>query len=323
MDKQLHAIILAGGTDFGRCAIGSKVPACLWPVLGRPAIVRVLDWLAANGISSATICFNSDISILKTAISSYETIIKPEYLAETLPWGTAGCTREAIKLHGSHADHYLICKSNMLTPPPLAGFIEHHIESGDLLSLSVNVASSLKNDTYEATGIFLCKPELLEHIPKLGYCDIKERLIPCLVQKDIEINSYFLGQHIGSFRDIKTYFKTTCMLLSNNLLKHLIPSDYIERGQDVFVSPKAKIASTARIFGPLIILDDAEVSDNSIIFGPGIIANKSYIGPESFLEASQVWPEVRIEKRSQIRHSFINSGTRISARSKIFKEVIY
>ncbi len=323
MNKTIHAIILAGGTDFGRCPIASKYPVCLWPIIGQPAIVRVLNWLAENGIESATICHEGSRELIEKVVSGTNLNISVSYLTETLPWGTAGCIREEINHDDCKSDHYLVCKSNMLTPPPLTDFIANHISSGNLLSLSVNAVSSLKNDAYEATGTYLCTRDILENIPKLGYCDIKERLIPCMVQKDIGINAFPLQQLTGGFRNIKTYYKATSQVLTNGLLKAYIPESYKHLDNDVYVSPSAKIDATARLFGPLVIMDNVKIAANTIIFGPGIIGEGTEIGSGCFLEGCLSWSGTIINANSEIRHSFINTKSIISAGTKLSKEVVY
>ena len=47
-NQTAQVIISLGQTDFGRCPIGSKRPAALWPVAGATALEHLLDGPAAD-----------------------------------------------------------------------------------------------------------------------------------------------------------------------------------------------------------------------------------------------------------------------------------
>ncbi|MCX5638271.1 MAG: hypothetical protein NTX52_11355, partial [Planctomycetota bacterium] len=56
----VKAIILAGNHNFGRCPVGTHLPAALWPVAGKTVIERLLISLANQGIKQVTICSSGD-----------------------------------------------------------------------------------------------------------------------------------------------------------------------------------------------------------------------------------------------------------------------
>jgi NDP-sugar pyrophosphorylase family protein len=57
----------------------------------------------------------------------------------------------------------------------------------------------------DASQVFLCERSVLEHIPDVGYCDIKEGLIPQLVTAGKRIHALPLSADIGAFRSWREY----------------------------------------------------------------------------------------------------------------------
>ena len=66
--QNVKAVILAGGCDFGRCPLASRLPTALWPLAGKPAIEHLLVHLVKQGIDRAVICSNGDGSLLAESI---------------------------------------------------------------------------------------------------------------------------------------------------------------------------------------------------------------------------------------------------------------
>ncbi|MBN2064870.1 MAG: NDP-sugar synthase [Sedimentisphaerales bacterium] len=324
--NKVHAIILAGGAEFGRCPVISHLPVCLWPVLDLPALVRTLIWLETSGVRSATICLNGDQSVIRNTIQEYNIALEVDYLPEEMPLGTAGCIREVIKSRVenniSHSD-YLICKATMVNPPDLTDFVGFHRQCDSMLTMSVNYLTKAKYDNYEVSGTHLCNPDIIDFIPKLGYCDIKERLVPDLVQKKHNIRSYCLDGGTGSFRDGHSYFRKITSHLENGRLFKFVPDNFICRDNDIFISPENRIDDSVKLIGPLIIMDNVTIGDNCIISGPGIIGSNSKLGSNCFVEASILWQSVSIGNNAEIRHCLLNNRTKLASNKKVAKEVVW
>ncbi len=318
--KNIHAIILAGSIDFGRCKIASKIPVCNWPVLDKPAIIRILDWIHNSGIKSATICLDGDYSILEKEIISYSPDIKVDFLTETMPWGTAGCIREVIK--SKDLDTFFVCKAAMLLPPSISDLLVNHINSNKLLTVAINPAQKHIQTFYEATGAYVCSKEIADYIPKLGYCDIKERLIPYMIQKGKKINAFLLEKKTGPFRDLESYYNSIQNSLSDLIKIFNKPDKYNIHNNNILIAKSASISSNTKLFGPVAILDNVKIED-SIIFGPTVISNNVTINSNSFLESSIIWNNTTIGNKSSIRKCLINTNATLPAKTVKNKEVIY
>jgi len=57
----IRVVVLVAGQDFGRCPLAARLPAALWPVMGRSALERLLDHLADEGIKKVAVCCETDV----------------------------------------------------------------------------------------------------------------------------------------------------------------------------------------------------------------------------------------------------------------------
>ena len=122
-NQSIKAIILVGSRDFGRCPLTSKLPAALWPVMGKPVLERLLTSLADKGIRQAAICSNGNGSQLAKLIHA-DNRLELQYLDELLPAGTAGCIRDAA---GDETDAlYLVFSAGVICPPEIDVLIKAH-----------------------------------------------------------------------------------------------------------------------------------------------------------------------------------------------------
>ena len=169
------AIILVGARDFGRCLLASRLPTALWPVVGIPALERLLSHLADQGIRHAVVCSNGEGPLLAESICA-DSRLELTFFDESLPVGTAGCIRHAA---GDRTDELLIVfPANIACPPELDMLIDEHHRGRADLTVMLNPCHGNGTLSGQSAGIYLCNSDILQHIPELGYSDIKEGLIP-------------------------------------------------------------------------------------------------------------------------------------------------
>jgi len=57
--SHVGGIVLSGVQRWGACELEDVVPRVLTPVLNRPLISHLLDWLMASGIGHVSVCSKS------------------------------------------------------------------------------------------------------------------------------------------------------------------------------------------------------------------------------------------------------------------------
>jgi hypothetical protein len=95
--------------------------------------------------------------------------------------------------------------------------------------------------------IYLCRPEILHHIPHAGYCDIKEGLIPSILRAGGTIHPVVLDRDVGNFHNRTGYLGALDALFTGSAGWHICAAvRTISRGA---VSRRSIIHPTARICG--------------------------------------------------------------------------
>jgi len=325
--KQLiKAIILAGSHDFGRCALASRLPTALWPVMGKSVLEHLLTSLANQGIKQVTICSNLAGSLLEESIRA-ENRLELNFLDESLPVGTAGCIRDAAgdetdALGSRKAETLLVFPAGIIRPPKIDVLINAHRDGQSDLTVMLNPdcgnadthASDRRGKSMgEPAGIYVCRTSILKHIPKAGYFDIKEGLIPEMLHAGKTVHVATLPNHAGNFRDRQEYLYAIANYLegSPKLDADLKPCRDAD-SHTMWIAANAKVEPGARIYGPAVIMDGACISNDAVILGPTILGNNVTIGKDSVVVNSVLWDGAQVGPNCQIQQCILdyNAGLR-------------
>src|SRR3972149_2190421 len=285
--QNIKAIILAGSRDFGRCPLTSRLPTALWPIISRPVLEHLLRYLSSQGIKQAVICSNGDSSLLQQSIHIRD-CIDLELLDEPLAAGTAGCIRDAVNgktdvLASCKTELLLILPASIISPPKIDTLISAHSDGQSDLTVMFNPGCGNGKSMGDPADIYICEPSILEHIPKEGYFDIKEGLIPKMLQAGKTVHAAILPHRVGNFRDWQGYLYAITDYLENNSkpdlnLKLCKRTD----SKILWMEANTKVDPGARIYERVAIMDGACVSNGAVIFGPTIIGRNGSIGEKSF-----------------------------------------
>jgi len=315
--RKIKMVILVGGRDFGRCRLASRLPTALWPVAGRPVIERLLNSLAAQGIDQAVICSNGDSSLLAESFQTGSRL-KLRFLDEPSPVGTAGCIRDAV---GDETDALImVFSASIISPPKIDTLITAHRNGRSDLTVMFNPGRGNDKSPGESAGIYICETSVMEHVPKEGYFDIKEALIPEVLRAGKTIHPAILPNHVGNFRDRRGYLCAVADYLENNpkldadlKLCSKTDSQVTWSSADVTVDPKA------RIYGPVVIMDGAHVSEGALVFGPAILGRNVSINKNSVVANSVLWDDAQIGANCEIQRCVVDYST-VVRRNTIVEE---
>jgi exosortase len=182
-----------------------------------------------------------------------------------------------------------------------------HRQTGADMTIMFGPAPGNNGPAGEMAEGYICEPSILENIPQTGYCDIKEGLIPELVQTGKTIHAAKMPAHIGSFRSWREYLAGTGDFLENVCKGEIVLAGY-ERynSQDVWIGPAAQLNSSARIFGPVIIAEGATISEDVVIFGPTIIGRNVVVGKGSLVADSVLWDGGRVGIDCEVRRCLLS-----------------
>jgi len=318
--QNAKAIILAGSRDFGRCPVASRLPTALWPLEGKPAIEHLLISLAKQGIDRAVICSNGDGSLLAESIHANNRL-ELKFLDEQLPSGTAGCVRDAAS--GETDELLLVLPASIICPPKINVLINAHRKGKSDLTVMFNPVHNNGQIMGEAAGIYICETSVLEHIPKEGYFDIKEGLIPELLRAGKSVHTAVLPNHVGNFRDWREY-----LYAISNYLEYT-PKLNVDlklckrnNSQAVWMAANSMVDPAARIYGPVVIMDGAHISEGAVIFGPTILGRDVSIGKNSIVINSVLWDGAQVGPNCEIKRCLIDYNAAVPGNTVVEEEAI-
>jgi exosortase len=285
------------------------LPTALWPVAGRPVLQRLLVHLADQGIRHAFVCCNGEGSLLAESICADDRL-ELEFLDELLPVGTAGCVRNAARDETDTL--FLVFPASAMCPPEIDVLMSAHRDGQSDLTVMLNPSDEDSRHTGQASGIYVCSAGLLDHIPKAGYFDIKEGLIPELLRVGKTVHAASLPHHAGNFRDRQGYLYALANYLEGapKLNADLKPRESTG-SQNVWIAANAKVDPEAEICGPAVIMDDATVSSGAVVLGPTVVAKNATVGKDSAVINSVLWDGAQVGPNCRIRRCVVDRHTAV------------
>jgi exosortase len=315
----IRTVVLIGGRDFGRCPL--DLPTALWPVADVPVLRRLLDHLAEEGIESAAVCCGRELSgDVETACAGSR--LNVTIVAEELTSGTAGCVRDAV---GSDpGDLILVLSASMVAPPPIKDLIEAHRVGGAALSMVFNPGDGNRALYGSPAEIYLCRPDLLTHIPGGGYSDMKEGVIPSVLRAGGTVHPILLERDVGNLRDRRGYLRAINIFLQSDTGRRC-GSGMAEHEQEgpILEGADAFVHSTARICGPAVIGERARVLEGAVVIGPAMIGHDTVLGENSVIVRSAIWAGAAVGAGCRIRESIvgyraaIREGTEVAEQARV------
>jgi len=318
--QNIKAVILAGGRDFGRCQLASRLPTALWPVTEESVLDQLLQHLSSQGVKQAVICSKGDSSLLASSIHAHNRM-ELKFLDEQLPSGTAGCIRDAAD---RDADELLvILPAGIISPPKISDLVNARRKARSALTVMFNPGQGNGRMMGEAAGIYVCENSILEHIPKQGYFDIKEGLIPKLLSAGETVHAAVLPYHAGNFRDWRGYLYAMANYIGNTpKLNAVLKLCKRKNSQPVWMAADSRVDPGALIYGPAIIMDGVCISDGAVIFGPTILGRDVSIGKGTVVVNSVLWDGAQVGPNCEIQRCLIDYNTAVRSNTVVEEKAI-
>jgi len=304
--QNIKTIILAGSYPFGRDLLTSRLPAALWPVVGMPAIEHLLRHLSRQGIKQVVVCSNGYASLLQRSIAGINSM-QLKFPDEPLPVGTAGSIRDGVDDDTNVL--FLIFPAGITSPPDVNTLIQaHHAGKSDL---TVMLEPDFENSKTigRASGIYICESSVLEYIQREGYCDIKEGLVPAILRAGKTIHAARLRRPVGIFRDRTGYLDAVATYLANCSNENIgFGRKKFNGSKDIWLHDSSKVDTGARIYGPAVIMNGANISEGAVIFGPTVIGRNANIKNNSLIVNSVLWDGAEVGKNCEIQRCLLGNN---------------
>ncbi|RZN41049.1 MAG: NDP-sugar synthase [Methanophagales archaeon ANME-1-THS] len=324
----VKAVILAGGFGTRLRPLTFTTPKALLPLVNRPVIDYILDYLAGFGLKDIVITTNYLREPLIEYLSTRKEL-KITYPEEPSPLGTAGSVKNAgitepmvviqgdnitdidistlMKVHKAHAGLVTIALLPV-SNPSLYGIAELD-PNGKIRAFREKPPRDECFSNLANTGLYILEPEALAYVPEGCSFDFSKNLFPLLVAKN-EVYGCVVRGFWADVGGLEGYMEASRWILEK---KGFECADTAEvNGSDiqgnVAIGDYAKVESSL-IRGPAVIGDHATLMKSKMY--------KSVIFPRVILDGAMLHNTVICEdaliKNAEITDSIIGPRSEIKA----------
>ena len=296
----MDAVVLVGGEGTRLRPLTYEIPKQMLPVVERPMIVHVVEWLASHGVDRAVLSLGYRADAFIEAFPSEEIAgVALEYVIEPEPLDTAGAIRFAADKAGVE-DTFLVLNGDVLTDFDASALVAFHRSCRGQACIALTPVADPSRFGVVATdaqgrvtafiekpapgeaptnlinaGIYVLETSVLDKIPGGRRVSIERETFPELVDAGIlyalASDAYWLDTGTP-----QQFLQAQLDVLSGRRLK-VPPVPEIRVGvwvdesaevvNDTIVGPGAVVGEDARLSGMTIIGVGAEVPAGSELDG--------------------------------------------------------
>lgn len=320
----VHGIVLAGTYHWSESWFGDLLPRPLLPVAEIPLICYPLQGLRDGGIRSATICANSSTSRVRDLLADGRTLaMRLDYYDDGIPRGPAGCVRDAAISYD--AQTFVVVDGTAIPILNLERALEHHRESGAAVTIVVQAGADRSTGESEMSpvGIYVLDRRVVDFIPRTGFQDIKESLIPRLYQAGERIVTHVGEGACPRVLNARSYLSVNQWLVER-LLQRTAPegaggSRHASGGY--IAHPTAYINPQAEIVGPVLLGRSARVMTGAMVVGPAVIGSETIVEEGALVSRSVTWNRCVVSKEAVVDRCVLADDAVVDSGAKIFNLV--
>jgi mannose-1-phosphate guanylyltransferase len=334
----MQAVILVGGEGTRLRPLTSTVPKPVVPLVDRPFIVHMLEWLRGHGIDDVVMsCGFLATSVRNVLGDGSQLGITLRFVEEPEPRGTAG----ALKFAEPFLDErFLMLNGDVLTDIDLSAQIAQHERTGARGTLAlVPVADPtayglvrLEDDrsvkefvekppadeidtNLISAGAYVLERSVLELIEPDRNVSIEREVWPALVG-----NGLYAFPSEAYWLDIGTperYLQGTFDILEGNVrtaVRDRLGDGYLA------VDPTARI--DGRVIPPAVVERGAHVAAGAHVGSLVVLADGVWVGEGTTVERSVVLQGAQIGAGCLLRDCIVGAGARVGDRTEITRGAV-
>jgi mannose-1-phosphate guanylyltransferase len=329
----MQAVILVGGEGTRLRPLTSTVPKPVVPLVDRPFIAFMLEWLRSHGIDDVIMSCGFLATSVRNVLGNGTALgIRLRYVEEPDARGTAGALKFAESLLD---ERFLMLNGDILTDLDLSAQIAQHEATGATATLAlVPVADPsayglvhLEEDrsvrdfvekpspdsidtNLISAGAYVLEREVLELVPPDRNVSVEREVWPLLVGKGLygfPSQSYWLD--IGS---PDRYLQGTFDIIEGNVhsaVQERLGSDWlaVDEGAEVH----------GRVIPPAVLERGVHVGEGAHVGSLVVLADDVSVGAGSTVERAVILNGSHIGDGCELRDCIVAAGCRVGARTRI------
>ncbi|HEY5045715.1 MAG TPA: NDP-sugar synthase [Solirubrobacteraceae bacterium] len=329
----MQAVILVGGEGTRLRPLTSTVPKPVVPLVDRPFISFMLEWLRQHGVDDVIMsCGFLATSVRNVLGDGSELGIRLRFVEEPDPRGTAGALKFAEPMLD---ERFLMLNGDVLTDIDLTVQIAQHERTGARATLAlvpvedptayglvqleedrsvrdfVEKPSSDQIDTnLISAGAYVLEREVLDLVPSDRNVSIEREVWPQLIGNGLygsPSQSYWLD--IGT---PERYLQGTFDIIEGNVataVQERLGDDYLAIDEDAELQ--------GRVIPPAVIERGVSVAEGAHVGALVVLGQNVSIGAHSTVERAVIMSGAEIGAGCTLRDCIIAAGARVGAGTRI------
>jgi len=335
----VQALILAGGEGTRLRPLTSTVPKPVVPLVDRPFIAFMLDWLRGHGVEDVVISCGFMATGVRNVLgdgSAYGLALR--YCEEQRPLGTGG----AIKLAEPLLDErFLVLNGDVLTDIDLTAQLDEHERTNALATLALvavedpsayglvrlepdgRVREFLEKpspDQVDASplinaGAYVLERAALAEVPRGERVSIERDVFPTLVGHGL----HGYPAH-GYWLDIGTperYLQATYDILDGAVRTSIT---------DAYDAAHLALADGARVegqvVGPALVGAGAHVAEGALVTGRSVLGPRVEVAAGAHVDGAVVLEGASVGPHSSLAHCIVGPGAQIGEHCRLAEGVV-
>ena len=329
----MQAVILVGGEGKRLRPLTSTVPKPVVPLVDRPFISFMLEWLHGHGIDDIVVSCGFLATSVRNVLGDGSRFgIRLRFVEEPDPRGTAGALKFAEPMLD---ERFLMLNGDVLTDIDLTEQIAQHERTGARATLALvpvedpsayglvrlhddravkgfveKPAPDMIDTNMISAGAYVLERDVLELVPADTNVSIEREVWPALVGGGLygyPSQSYWL--------DIGTparYLQGTFDILEGN-----VRTAVAERLGSGYLSVSAEAEVAGRAIPPALIESGAQVAENAHVGSLVVLASGAKVGAGSTVERAVILSGSEIGENCVLRDCIVAAGCRIGDGTRI------
>ena len=320
--REATGIVLAGVHRWDDSEFDELLPWPLMPVVDSPLICHVLAWLRAGGIGHAIICANSDSRQVRRVLTDEAELgIDVEHFEDWTPRGPAGCIRDAALQ--TDAERFVVSEGTILPECNLVEVLERHSQSDAAMTVVATrdpVGSNGAKVRLIPVGIYVLDRSVLEHVPKTGYQDVKEVLLPQLHERGVRVRAHTLATLCPRITDAGSYVAMNARALERLGQTSLVPPGYRRIGRAI-VHESVRVPSLDGLVGTVLIGPGTTIAAGATLVGATTIGRDCVIESHAVVCNSVLWDGCRVGRGAAVNHCVLADAVEVEAEAILLHAV--
>ena len=323
----MQALILAGGEGTRLRPLTSTVPKPVVPLVDRPFIRFMLDWLRSHGVDDVVMSCGHLAAGVRNVLGDGSALgIRLRYVEEPRPLGTGGALKFAEALL---EDRFLMLNGDVLTDMDLSAQLAQHERTGARATLALTPVEDPSayglvrtTDGGEVTE-FVEKPSPDQidtrnisagaYVLERSVLDMLEPEQPASIERDVF--PALVGDGLygcvadGYWLDIGTperYLEGTF-----DILEGTVSSGVQERMGDGFLCVEEGVENAGRIIPSALVESGCRIGDGARIGGRVVLEHGVSVGEQTTIERAVVMRGAEIGRNCTLSGCIVSGGVRI------------